>query len=109
MLAVVQHLKKVRPRKSDQDGGGLRHGVHLLLQHIKNTSTCGTIHTEHLLNAGSRLESSEREEKLCHRVRQKTKKKRKKPRWGPCPREGAVKEEKFPHPKSLLSGGERSA
>ena len=39
-----------------QDGGGLRHGAHLPShKYIKNTSTCGTTLTEHLLNAGRRL------------------------------------------------------
>ena len=41
--------------EKDQDGRGVRCHAHLLQQtHQKNTSTCRTIHTEHLLNAGRR-------------------------------------------------------
>ena len=40
----------------DQDDRGVRCHTHLLQQtHLKNTSICKTIHTEHLLNAGSEL------------------------------------------------------
>ena len=43
-------------REDLQDGGGVRCGDHLPLQkYIKNTSTCGTTPTEHLLNAGRDL------------------------------------------------------
>ena len=39
-----------------QDGGGVRHGDHLPPhKYIRNTSTCGTTPTEHLLNAGRDL------------------------------------------------------
>uniref|UniRef100_A0A8C0CHE9 Uncharacterized protein n=1 Tax=Balaenoptera musculus TaxID=9771 RepID=A0A8C0CHE9_BALMU len=38
-----------------QDGGGVRCGDHLPPhKYIKNTSTCGTTPTEHLLNTGRR-------------------------------------------------------
>ena len=38
-----------------QDGRGVRHGDHLPPhKYIKNTSTCGTTPTEHLLKAGRR-------------------------------------------------------
>ena len=44
-----------------QDGGGVRHGDHLLPhKYMKNTSTCGTAPTEHLLNAGRRLQTSKK-------------------------------------------------
>ena len=44
-----------------QDGGGVRCGDHLLPhKYIRNTSTCGTTPTEHLLNAGRRLQTSQK-------------------------------------------------
>ena len=44
-----------------QDGGWLRHGDHLPPhKYIKNTSTCGTIPTEHLLNVGRRPQTSQK-------------------------------------------------
>ena len=43
-----------------QDGGGVRRGDHLPPQKcIRNTSTCGTTLTEHLLNAGRRPQTSQ--------------------------------------------------
>ena len=43
-----------------QDGGGVRHGDHLPPhKYIKNTCTCGTTPTEHLLNAGRRPQTSQ--------------------------------------------------
>ena len=39
-----------------QDGGGVIHGDHLPPhKYIKNTSTCGTTTTEHLLNDGKHI------------------------------------------------------
>ena len=44
-----------------QDDGGVRHGDHLPPhKYIRNTSTCGTVPTEHLLNAGRRPQSSQK-------------------------------------------------
>ena len=44
-----------------QDGGGLRRGDHLPPhKYIKNTYTCGTTPTEHLLNAGRRPQTSQK-------------------------------------------------
>ena len=44
-----------------QDGGGVRRGDHLPPhKYIKNTSTCGTTPTEHLLNAGRRPQTSQK-------------------------------------------------
>ena len=44
-----------------QDGRGVRLGDHLPPhKYIKNTSTCGTTPTEHLLNAGRRLQTSQK-------------------------------------------------
>ena len=43
-----------------QDSGGVRHGDHLPPhKYIKNTSTCGTTPTEHLLNTGRRPQTSQ--------------------------------------------------
>ena len=45
----------------DQDGRGVICGTHLIpKRHEKKTSTCRTIHTEHLLNAGRRLKPPKR-------------------------------------------------
>ena len=44
-----------------QDGRGVRHGDHLPLhKDIRNTSTCGTTPTEHLLNTGRRPQTSQK-------------------------------------------------
>ena len=47
-----------------QDGGGVRRGDHLPPhKYIRNTSTCGTTPTEHLLNAGRRPQTFQKERK----------------------------------------------
>ena len=44
-----------------QDGRGVRRGDHLPPhKYIRNTSTCGTTPTEHLLNAGRRPHTSQK-------------------------------------------------
>ena len=44
-----------------QDGRGVRRGDHLPPQkYIRNTSTCGTAPTKHLLNAGRRPQTSQK-------------------------------------------------
>ena len=44
-----------------QDGRGVRRGDHLPPhKYIKNTSICGTTPTEHLLNAGRRIKTSQK-------------------------------------------------
>ena len=49
-------------REELQDGGRVRHGDHLPpYKYIRNTSTCGTTPTEHLLNAGRRTQTSQKE------------------------------------------------
>ena len=60
-----------------QDGGGVRHGYHLPPhKYIKNTSTCGTTPTEHLLKTGRRPQTSQKARKSpCTWVGQKKKKK----------------------------------
>lgn len=47
----------------DQDSGGVRRDVRLLLQRHQKPSTCRTIHREHLLNAGRRLYTSKKGKK----------------------------------------------
>ena len=44
-----------------QDGGGVRRGDHPPThKYIRNTSTCGTTPTEHLLNTGRKPETSQK-------------------------------------------------
>ena len=44
-----------------EDGGGVRRGDHLPPhKYIRNTSTCGTTPTEHLLNAGRRPQTPQK-------------------------------------------------
>jgi hypothetical protein len=74
--------------------------VELTFSHknIKNTSTSGTIHTEHLLNAGRRPQTSKKVRKPPHNwVGQKVKEKERN-RDSLQPRERAVKEGGFPYP-----------
>ena len=50
-----------------QDGGGVRRADHLPLhKYIKNTSTCGTTPTEHLLNAGRTPQTSQKAKNSPH-------------------------------------------
>ena len=50
-----------------QDGGGVRRGDHLPPhKYIKNTSTCGTTPTEHLLNPGRRPQTSQKARNSTH-------------------------------------------
>ena len=54
-------LKGYGPGGDLQDGGGVRRGDHLPPhKYIRNTSTCGTTPTEHLLNAGRRPQTSQK-------------------------------------------------
>ena len=54
-----KRMKRNEDREELQDGGRVRCGDHLLLhKYIRNTSTCGTTLTEHLLNAGRRPQTS---------------------------------------------------
>ena len=67
-----------------QDGGGVRHGDHLPPhKYIKNISTCRTIPTEHLLNAGRRPQTSQKA-RNSPRNWLGQKKQREKNRDGPC-------------------------
>ena len=76
-----------------QDDGGVRCGDHLPpYKYIRNTSTCGTTSTEHLLNAGRRLQTSQKAgNSTCTWVRQKKKEKNrdKRVRMGPGPLGGS--------------------
>ena len=69
-----------------QDGGGGRRGDHLPPhKYIRNTSTCGTTPTEHLLNAGRPQTSQKARNSPCTWVGQKKRKKqRQKNRDGTC-------------------------
>ena len=50
-----------------QDGRGVRSGDHLSPhKYIKNTSTCGTTPTEHLVNADRRPQTSQKARKSAH-------------------------------------------
>ena len=62
-----------------QDGGKLRHGDQLPPhKYIRNTSTCGTTPTEHILNAGRRPQTSQKARNSTRtRVGQKKKQRQK--------------------------------
>ena len=54
-------IKLLLLEKDLQDGRGVRRGDQLPPhKYIKNTSTCGTTPTEHLLNAGRRPQTSQK-------------------------------------------------
>ena len=89
-----------------QDGGRVRYGDQLHPhKYIRNTSTCGTIPTEHLLNTARRPQTFQTARSSPHTwVRQKKQQKtetkvkgRDLHQW-----EGAVKEEKFPHTRKPI-------
>ena len=64
----ISKLRVKRTASGDlQDGGGVRRGDHLPPhKYIKNTSTCGTTHTEYLLNAGRRPQTSQKARNSPH-------------------------------------------
>ena len=66
-------------------------------KYIKNTSTCGMILTEHLLNAGRRPKTFKRARKSHNCVRQKKKKREREKgnRTGPEPLGGNIKHGKL--------------
>ena len=68
-----------RHRGDLPDGGELRHGDHLLShKYIRNTSTCATAPTEHLLNAGRKPQTSQKARNSpCTWVGQKKKQRQK--------------------------------
>ena len=66
MKDQIPEVEKIKGLNEElQDGGGVRRGDHLPPhKHIRNTSTCGTTPTEHLLNTGRRPQTSQRQETL---------------------------------------------
>ena len=76
-----------------QGGGGVRRGDHLPPhKYIRNTSTCETTPTEHLLNAGRRPQTSQKSRNSPRTwVGQKKKEKNRDKRigTGPVPRGGS--------------------
>ncbi|XP_054945520.1 acyl-CoA dehydrogenase family member 11 isoform X2 [Physeter macrocephalus] len=79
-----------------QDGRRVRHGDHLPPhKYIRNTSTCGTTPTEHLLNAGRRPQTSQKAKSsptYLGRAKEKTRDKR--IETGPAPVGGGCEEGK---------------
>ena len=81
-------LEKNKWRGDLQDGGGVRLRDHLPPhKYIRNTSTCGTTPTEHLLNAGRRPQTSQkaRNSPRTWVGKKKKEKERQKNRDGICP------------------------
>ena len=76
---IERDFKTPLSREELQDGGGVRCGDHLPPhKYIKNTSTCGTSPTEHLLNAGRRPQTSQKARNSpCTWVGQKKKERQK--------------------------------
>ena len=74
-MVVLQTFKN---REDLQDGRGVRRKDHLPLhKYIKNTPTCGTTPTEHLLNTGRRPQTSQKARNSPHTwVGQKKKRKK---------------------------------
>ena len=93
-------------RNDLQDGGGVRCRDHLSPhKYIKTTSTCRTIPTEHLLNAGRRPQTSQKARKSPQTwvgQKKKGKTETKEKGWNLHLWEGAVKEENFPHTREPL-------
>ena len=89
-----------------QDGGGVRREDHLRPhKYIKNTSTCGTIPTEHLLNAGRRPQTSQKARQSPHTWvghKKKENTETKEQEQDLHLQDSAVKEEKFPHSRKPL-------
>ena len=83
------NLKYIIEEEDLQDGGGLRHGDHLPPhKYIKNTRTCGTPPTEHLLNAGRRPQTPQKERNsptYLGRAKEKRKNRHKRIGTGPAP------------------------
>ena len=78
-------MSKYFKKRDLQDGGGVRREDHLPShKFIKNTSTCGTTPTEHLLNAGRRLQTSQKARNSPRTWIGQKKKQRQKNRDGTC-------------------------
>ena len=66
---IVTRNKKGRDL---EDGRGVRHGDHLPpYKYIRNTSTCGTTPTGHLLNVGRRPQTSQKARNSPRRAKEK--------------------------------------
>ena len=82
---MTLNVKKCHCGEDLQDGGGVRRGDHLPPhKYIKNTSTCGTASTEHLLNAGRRPQTSQKAKNCPLTWVGQKKKQRQKNRNGTC-------------------------
>ena len=76
-------------------------------KHIRNTPTCGTTPTEHLLNAGRRPQTSQKARNsptYLGRAKEKEKTETKEQGRDLQQWEGAVKEERFPRTRKPLCG-----
>ena len=92
-LHIYKEHKKVNSRENLQDGRGVRRAYHLPPhKYIRNTSTCGTTSTEHLLNAGRRPQTSQKARNsptYLGRAKEKRKNKDKRIEMGPAPLGGS--------------------
>ena len=77
-----KYIKNTPTEKGPSDGGGVRRGDHLPChRYIRNTSTCGTTLTEHLLNVCRRPQTSQKTRNYpCTWVGQKKKEKKWRPK-----------------------------
>ena len=77
--------RKPKIGRDFQDGRGVRYGDHLPPhKYIKNTSTCGTTPTEHLLDPGRSPQTSQKARKSPRTWVGQKKKQRQKNRDGSC-------------------------
>ena len=94
-----------------QDGRGVRRGDHLLPhRYIKNTSTCGTTPTKHLLNAGRGSVTSQKARNSptkLGRAKEKRKNRDKRIGMGPAPRGGSCEGGSFHTLGSPFTDGDR--
>ena len=84
-------ISKAKIKGYLQDGGGVRRGNHLPPhKYIRNTSTCGTTPTEHLLNAGRRpCPKGKKLPMFLGRAKEKRKNRDKRIGTGPAPLGGS--------------------
>ena len=82
----INKEQKCKIQRDLQDGRGIRCGDHLpSYKYIKNTSTCGTTPTEHLLKAGRRPQTSKKARNSPHTWVGQKKKRDKRVGMGPAP------------------------
>ena len=93
-INVINHINKLKEkyhmiRERGEDGGRVRCGDHLPPhRYIRNTSTCGTTPTEHLLKAGRRSQTSQKARNSptdLGRAKEKRKNRDKRIGTGPAP------------------------